>query len=130
VYAAFEHVNPRVVVPENYDSFEDMGFDHVQLLLAELVVMDLNYPSHGVGEQLAWSLFQPMVGFARGEVSRMVAGRPGSVILRYESEEQLMNMLNEVAKRKSYQQEPFYVKKAKFRLLKSVFKGKKCLNEI
>jgi hypothetical protein len=41
VYAAFEHVNPRVVVPENYDSFEDMGFDHVQLLLAELVVMDL-----------------------------------------------------------------------------------------
>ncbi|MBU0570060.1 hypothetical protein KKB40_04770 [Patescibacteria group bacterium] len=105
-----------------------MGFDHVQILLAELVLMDLNYPSHGVGQQLELSLFQPAIGFSKGPVSRMVKGRPGSLILKYKNDDDLLQMLNAIAKRKSYKAEPFYIRKNSSQALKSIYKGKQCLN--
>lgn len=128
VYSAFEHVDPNKEVPPRFDTFDDLGFGHVQLLLSELVLVDLNYPSHGVGQQLELSLFQPLIGFAQGPVSRMVKGRPGSLILKYRSNDELLTMLAQIAKRKSFRTEPFYVKKESSRYLKSVFKGKTCLN--
>lgn len=130
VYAAYEHVDPKKKIPEKFDTFDDLGFGHVQLLLSELVLMDLNQPSHGVGQELELSLFQPLVGFSKGPVTRMVKGRPGSVVLKYENEEQLLNMINKISKRKSFSKDPFYVKKAKGRYLKSVFKGKSSLNKL
>ena len=60
VYPAFKHVNTELQVPEKFDTFDDLGFGHVQLLLSELVLMDLNDPSHGVGQQLERSMFQPL----------------------------------------------------------------------
>lgn len=128
VYAAYEHVNPNKAIPKKYSNFEDLEFGHVQLLLSELVLVDLNYPSHGVGQQVELSLFQPLIGFSKGNVSRMIRGRPGSLILKYSSDEELLKMLSEISKRKSYQAEPFYVKKHSSRVLKSIYKGKQCLN--
>lgn len=128
VYAAYKNVDPKKEIPEKFDTFDDLGFGHVQLLLSELVLMDLNYPSHGVGQQLDISLFQPLVGFSKNSVTRMVKGRPGSLILHYEHEDQLLKLLNEISKRKSYSHDPFYIKKANGRFLKSVFKGKVNLN--
>jgi len=128
VYPAFEYVDPNKEIPPKFDTFDDLGFGHVQLLLSELVLMDLNYPSHGVGQQLELSLFQPLIGFSKNPVSRMVKGRPGSLILKYDQDVELLNMLSQIAKRKSYRSEPFYVKKESSRYLKSVFKGKVCLN--
>lgn len=129
VYTAFEHVDPDKKLPEKYDSFEDLGFDHVQLLLSEVVLLDLNLPSLGVGQQTALSLFQPVIGFSKNTVSRMVTGRPGSWIIAYENEEQLLAMMDKISKRKSYRKEPFYVRKNSGRNMKSVYKGKTCLNE-
>jgi len=129
VYAAYQHVDPKKRVPEKFDSFEDLGFDHVQILLSELVLLDLNTPSLGVGQQTALSLFQPMIGFSNAEVSRMIVGRPGSLILRYERDEDLLRMLDEISKRKSFRKEPFYVRKNINRSLKSIYKGKTCINE-
>jgi hypothetical protein len=130
VYPAYKHVNPKKEIPAKFDTFDDLGFGHVQLLLSELVLVDLNYPSHGVGQQLELSLFQPLIGFSKGSVTRMVKGRPGSLILKYETEEQLLKMLFDISKRKSYSREPFYVKKNSSRFLKSVYKGRVCLNEV
>lgn len=130
VCSAFEHVSPHSKVPNEFDTFDDLGFDHVQILLSELVLMDLNYPSIGVGQQMGLSLFQPMIGFSKQPVSRMAIGRPGSLILKYSSDDELLNMLNDVSKRKNYQTDPFYVKKSNLRFLKSVYKGKVCLNEV
>lgn len=130
VYSAYEHVDPKKEIPKKFDTFDDLGFGHVQLLLSELVLMDLNYPSHGVGQQLEMSLFQPVIGFSKGPVTRMVKGRPGSLILKYETEEQLLKILDEISKRKSYKKEPFYVKKSPDHFFKSVYKGKICLNSL
>jgi len=90
--------------------------------------MDVNRPAHGVGRQIELSLFQPLIGFAKGSVSRMVKGRPGSLILKYKTDAELLAMLSEIAKRKSYRQEPFYIKKCAKHPLKAVFKSKQCLN--
>lgn len=130
VYAAYKNVDTNKEIPEKLDTFDDLGFGHVQLLLSELVLMDLNHPSHGVGQQLDLSLVQPLIGFSKNSVTRMVKGRPGSLILHYENEEHLLNMLAQVSKRKSYSNDPFYVKKANGRFLKSIFKGKVNLNNL
>jgi len=127
-YAAFKYANPDLKVPQKYSSFEELNFDYVELLLSELVLMDLNHPSHGVGQEIGLSLFQPLIGFSKGPVSRMVKGRPGSLILKYKKDEELLEMLATIAKRKSYQAEPFYIKKCSAHSLRSVFKGKECLN--
>jgi hypothetical protein len=129
-YFAYENVNPDLDIPAKIDTFDDLGFGHVQLLLSELVVMDLNHPSFGVGQQLELSLFQPLIGFSKSPPSRMVKGRPGSMIIKYDTEDELRNIFQEISRRKSYSREPFYVKKHPSRPLKSVYKGKVCLNEL
>lgn len=128
VYAAFRYVHPDLGVPQKFSSFEELNFDYVELLLSELVLMDLNHPSHGVGQEIGLSLFQPLIGFSRNSPSRMVKGRPGSLILKYKTENELLEMLSMIAKRKSYRAEPFYIKKCSAHSLKSVLKGKTCLN--
>lgn len=128
VYPAYKHINPRKGVPLSYKDFEDLGLDHVQILLSELVLMDLNYPSHGVGQQIELSTFQPLIGFSKSEVSRVVRGRPGSMIIKYKNDNDLIDILAEISKRKSYRKEPFYIKKNSKRGLKSIYKGKDCLN--
>lgn len=130
VYAAFKNVDPEKEIPKKFDTFDDLGFGHVQLLLSELVLMDLNYPSHGVGQQMEMSLFQPMIGFSKGTVTRMVKGRPGSLIIKYKTDEELLKLLDQISKRKSYKKEPFYIKKSPGRFLKSIYKGKVCLNKV
>ncbi len=128
VYAAYLHARPDLRVPSKFNAFEELNFDYVELLLSELVLMDLNYSSHGVGEEVGLSLFQPMIGFSKNPVSRMVKGRPGSLVIKYETEEELLELLTKISKRKSYRLEPFYVKKCSAHALKTVFKGKDCLN--
>lgn len=128
VYAAFKHVNPDLQVPQQFSSFEELNFDHIELLLSELILMDLNKPSHGVGQEIGLSPFQPLIGFSKGSVSRMVKGRPGSLVLKYKTEEELLKILSQIAKRKSFRAEPFYVKKCSAHSLKTIFKGKICLN--
>ena len=128
VYSAYEHVSPKRAIPEKYDNFDDLGFHHVQLLLAELVIMDLNYPSHGVGQQLELSMFQPVIGFSKRPVSRMVKGRPGGLILKYKNDKDLLAILDSISKRKSFKVEPFYIKRSSSHTLKAVYKGKVCLN--
>jgi hypothetical protein len=128
VYPAYKSVNPRLKIPKDFDTFEDLGFHHVQLLLSELVLMDMNYPSHGVGQQIQLSAFQPLIAFSKDTVSRMVYGRPGSLIIKYEKDEDLLNILGDISKRKSYQKEPFYIRRNSSRHLMSVYKGKTCLN--
>lgn len=127
-YSAFRHVNPDKRIPQRFTTFKDVGFGYTQLLLSELVLMDLNEPSHGVGRQLELSLFQPLIGFSKNHVSRMVSGRPGSLIINYQTDEELLSILTKITKRKSFRKEPFYVKKCRKHNLKAVFKGKQCLN--
>jgi len=128
VYTASRYANPSLKVPQKFSSFEELNFDYVELLLSELVLMDLNYPSFGVGEEIGLSLFQPVIGFSKNPVSRMVKGRPGTLILKYKSDDELLAVLGQIAKRKSFRKEPFYVKKCSAHSLKTVFKGKTCLN--
>jgi len=127
-YSAYRYAKPQKKVPVDFNSFAELNFDYVELLLSELVLMDLNYPSHGVGQEVGLSLFQPLIGFAKNPVSRMVKGRPGTLIIKYKKEEELLNILDQISKRKSYRAEPFYVKKCSAHALKTVFKGKNCLN--
>jgi hypothetical protein len=128
IYAAFRHIDPNLKVPQKFSSFEELDFDYVEQLLSELVLMDLNYPSHGVGELTGLSLFQPLIGFSKNPVSRMVKGRPGTLILKYGNEEELLKILELISKRKSFRAEPFYIRKCSAHSLKTVFKGKMCLN--
>jgi hypothetical protein len=128
VYSAYRYANPSLKVPQKFSSFEELNFDYVELFLSELMLMDLNYPSFGVGEEIGLSLFQPVIGFSKNPVSRMVKGRPGTLILKYKTNEELLKILTEISKRKSFRKEPFYIKKCSAHSLKTVFKGKTCLN--
>jgi len=128
VFSAFSYANPDVEPPQKFTSFEDVGFGYAQLLLSELVLMDVNRPSHGVGRQIELSSFQPLIGFSKGAVSRMVKGRPGSLILKYKKGDELLKILFDISKRKSFRAEPFYIKKCSKHSLPAVFKGKQCLN--
>jgi hypothetical protein len=58
----------------------------------------------------------------------MVKGRPGNLILKYGNEEELLKILELISKRKSFRAEPFYIRKCSAHSLKTVFKGKMCLN--
>jgi hypothetical protein len=127
-YSAFLFAKPQLGVPDQFSSFEELNFDYVELLLSELVLMDLNYPSHGVGEEIGLSLFQPLIGFSKRPVSRMVKGRPGTLILKYKTDQELLDILGKISKRKSFRAEPFYVRKCSAHSLKTVFKGRTCLN--
>lgn len=128
VYASFQHIDPRASLPQKFTSFKELDFDHTEVLLSELLLLDLNAPSHGVGQEIQLSLFQPLIGFSQNPVSRMVKGRPGSLILNYKKEEELLKILEEITKRKNYREEPFYVKKCSHHPFKTVYKGKNCLN--
>lgn len=130
IYSSFKHPHPALEIPKSFHSFEDLGFDHVQVLLSELVLFDLNYPSIGLGQLMELSLFQPLIGFSKSYVTRMATGRPGSLILKYSTDDELLNMLSDISKRKNYQTEPFYQKKSRLKSSKSVYKGKICLNEV
>lgn len=128
IYAAYQHVNPYTKLPNKFSSFKELDFDHTEVLLSEIILMDLNNPSHGVGQEVQLSLFQPLIGFSKNRVSRMVKGRPGSLILNYKTDDELFKILEEIAKRKSFSKEPFYIKKCANHPFKTIFKGKICLN--
>lgn len=128
VYSAADHVKPLPDVSDESSSLQHVGVTYAQLLLSELTIMDLNLPSHGVGRQLELSLFQPLIGFSKRPVSRMVIGRPGSILLEYSSERELLAMLATIAKRKNYRLQPFYIKKCRHHAMKAIFKGKVCLH--
>lgn len=128
VYSAFEHINLTKKPSDAFQSFEDVGYGYAQLLLSELVLMDLNLPSHGVGRQLELSLFQPLIGFSKKPVSRMVSGRPGSLVFTYKSDNDLLETIDKITKRKSYAKDPLYTRKCKNQVLPTIFKGKFCLN--
>lgn len=128
VYSAFRQVNLIDKPSDTFSSFDDVGYGYAQLLLSELVLMDLNYPSHGVGRQLELSLFEPLIGFTRKPVSRMVSGRPGSLVFTYSSESDLLEIIAKITKRKSYAQEPFYTRKCSHHALQAIYKGKQCMN--
>lgn len=130
VYAAYKHINPNKKLPINFKDFEDLGLDHVQILLSELVIMDLNYPSHGVGQQIELSTFQPLIGFTKSKVSRVVEGRPGSFVVKYKKDKELLNVLDKISKRKSFKKEPFYIRKNSKKGLKSIYKGRDCLDDL
>lgn len=128
VYSAYDHVKPLPRTENKRESLQHVGVTYAQVLLSELTIMDLNEPSHGVGRQLELSLFQPVIGFSKQPVSRMVIGRPGSLLLTYESDEELLNKLKDITKRKSYRVQPFYIRKCSKHAMKSVHRGKQCLH--
>lgn len=127
VYAPFEKTDPHARVPDNLSSFEIAELDHVQVLTAEAALMDLNVPSHGVGQEIELGIFLPVFSFAKGRVSRMIKGTPGTMVFSYKNEKELLKILRLVFRRKSYRQEPFYLGKCRKHKVFTIFKGKTCL---
>ena len=128
VYAPFNQTDPHAKNPDTLDSYQIRDLDHVQVLTAEVALMDLNRPSHGVGQEIEISIFMPTIGFSQARVTRMVKGMPGLMILTYKDEKELIKILKQIFQRESYKKEPFYVAKCPNHATQSIFKGKDCLN--
>ncbi len=128
VYAPFNQTDPHSKNPDTLDSYQIRDLDHTQVLTAEVALMDLNRPSHGVGQEIEMSVFMPKIGFAQAKVSRMTKGMPGLMILHYENERELTEMLKQIFKRNGYKKEPFYLAKCHEHPTHTIFKGNVCLN--
>lgn len=125
-YAADEHIDLSRKPHSPFKAFEEIGY--ARLLLSEVVLMDLNRPSHGVGRQVELSLLQPLIGFSQKPVSGMVLRRPGSVVFTYKDRADLLTTIEKIVKRKSYAEEPFYIRKCAKHPQQAVFKGSRCMN--
>jgi hypothetical protein len=90
-------------------------------------LIDLNRPSHGVGQEIEMGLSMPQIGFFQEKVSRMVKGMPGLFVLQYKDEKELITFLKKIFQRTNYKKEPFYLDKCPNHSAKSIFKGKNCL---
>lgn len=128
VYAPFNQTDPHAKNPDTLDSYQIRDLDHIQVLNAEVALMDLNRPSHGVGQEIEMSVFMPKIGFSQAKVSRMTKGMPGLMILDYKDEKELIMLLKQVFARSGYKKEPFYLAKCTEHPTQSIFKGKECLN--
>jgi hypothetical protein len=128
VYAPFNQTDPHSKNPDTLDSYQIRDLDHIQVLTAEVALMDLNRPSHGVGQEIEMSVFMPKIGFSQARVSRMTKGMPGLMILKYEDEKQLIGLVKQIFSRSGYKKEPFYLAKCPAHPTQTIFKGKDCLN--
>jgi hypothetical protein len=127
VYAPFNQTDPHAKNPDTLDSYQIRDLDHIQVLTAEVALMDLNRPSHGVGQEIEMSVFMPKIGFSQAKVSRMTKGMPGLMVLNYEDEKELIGLLKKIFQRANYKKEPFYLAKCSEHPTQSIFKGKDCL---
>jgi len=109
------------------DSYQLRDLDHINVLKAEIALLDLNRPSHGVGQEIEMGMFVPKIGFAQNRVSRMTKGMPGMLIFNYTNEKDLMEKLKKIFKRQNYKKEPFYLGKCPNHPTRTVFKGSECL---
>jgi hypothetical protein len=127
IYAPFDQSNPHSKTPDGLDSYQIRDLDHINVLKSEVALIDLNRPSHGVGQEIEMGLSMPQIGFSQEKVSRMVKGMPGLFVLQYKDEKELMTRLKKIFQRTSYKKEPFYLEKCPNHSAKSIFKGKNCL---
>lgn len=127
VYAPFNQTDPHAKNPDTLDSYQIRDLDHIQVLTAEVALMDLNRPSHGVGQEIEMSVFMPKIGFSQAKVSRMTKGMPGLMVLNYTDEKELIGLLKKIFDRSEYKKEPFYLAKCLAHPTQSIFKGKECL---
>jgi len=86
------------------DSSQIRDLDHMRVSQAEVALMDLHRPSHGVGQEIEMSVFMPTIGFSQVKVSRLVKGMPGMLILHYNDDKELISFT-----RLHYKKEPFYL---------------------
>ncbi len=127
-YAPFAQTDPHAKNPDTLDSYQIRDLDHIKVLTAEVALMDLNRPSHGVGQEIEISVFMPTIGFSQARVTRMVKGMPGLMIINYKDEKELISILKKIFQRSSYKKDPFYLAKCPQHKSQSIFKGKVCLN--
>lgn len=127
VYAPFAQTDPHSKNPDTLDSYQIRDLDHIQVLTAEVALMDLSRPSHGVGQEIEMGLFMPTIGFSQVKVSRMTKGMPGLMILNYKDDNELILLLRKIFTRESYKKEPFYLAKCSNHPTQSIFKGENCL---
>lgn len=128
VYAPFNQTDPHSKNPDTLDSYQIRDLDHIQVMMAEVALIDMNRPSHGVGQEIEMGLFMPKIGFSQARVSRMTKGMPGLLILQYKDEKELRDLLKRIFERKSFKKEPFYLGKCEQHKTQSIFKGAVCLN--
>lgn len=128
VYAPFDQSDPHAKKPDNLNSYQIRDLDHSKVLQAEVALMDLNRPSHGVGQEIEMSMFMPTIGFSQGRVSRMIKGMPGLMVLNYKNENELLMLLEKIFTRSSFKKEPFYLETCPHHSSQSIFKGKECFH--
>lgn len=128
VYAPFDQSNPHSKIPDGLDSYQIRDLDHINVLKSEVALMDLNRPSHGVGQEIEIALSIPKIAFSQTKVSRMAKGVPGMLLLNYKDEKELIDLLKRIFQRTNYKKEPFYLDKCANHPTKSIFKGEMCLN--
>lgn len=126
VYAPFDVTDPHQKIPDNLNSAQIRDLDHINVLKAEIGLMDLNRPAHGVGQEIEMSMFMPTIAFSQGRVSRLSKGMPGMLIFHYKDIKELLQIIKEIFKRRDYKKEPFYVAKCPKHIIASVWKGREC----
>lgn len=128
VYAPFDQSDPHAKIPDNLTSYQIRDLDHIKVLQAEVALMDLNRPSHGVGQEIEMSMFMPTIGFSQSRVSRMSKGMPGFLVINYKNEKELMGIMKKIFTRTSYKKEPFYLGKCQNHAYQTIFKRSECLH--
>jgi hypothetical protein len=127
IYAPFDKSDPHSKIPDNLNSNQIRDLDHIKILQAEISLVDLNRPSHGVGQEMEMSMFMPTIGFSQNRVSRLTKGMPGNLILTYTNEKELLHLLKKIFTRTNFKKEPFYLTSCPKHAGQSIFKGKECL---
>lgn len=130
IYAPFDQSDPHSKTPDGLNSMEISQLDHVKVLLKEFVIADLGRPSFGVGQEMELSTIVgiPVIAFSNTKPSRMPRGTPGTMVIRYEKDQLLIDLITEIFTRKSFDEQPFYTDLCHNHPSYGVFKGAECLN--
>ncbi|MBN1618040.1 hypothetical protein JW887_01700 [Candidatus Dojkabacteria bacterium] len=132
IWAPYEKTNPgkslkryerKTKTDHGLSPEEIVDLDFSRILTSEVVVYDYNLSSNGIGQELQVGFFLPKIVYSRKRPSMLTGGFPGTLCIYYDDAAVLSDIFRGIFSRKSYNEEPFYVKDG------CVFKGDENLNQ-
>jgi hypothetical protein len=115
--------NKNTTTNHGHSAQEIADIDFARILKSEVLLLDLNLSSNGIGQETQIGFFIPKIVYTRKRPSMLTGGIPGTLPIFYDDYDELKKILIEIFSRKSYETEPFYIKN------EHIYKGEVDLNK-
>lgn len=132
IWAPYEKTDPGKLLKRfdkntqtnhGHSAAEILDIDFTRILRSEVLLLDYNLSSNGVGQEAQVAFFVPKIVYTRKRPTMLTGGLPGTLPIFYDNFDSLKKILKDIFQRDSYDSAPFYVKDDQ------VYKGDENLNE-